>query len=172
MMQAFMCFTLTPKDLISEKPLRMQDFICLALAFGKSNPWCLAEVLTSDSTSLFSTVGKKGKHRWYTGRKETTVWGFDKPKKNGDHLTMKPIPLLAYQIMNSSMSNTIVLDPFGGSGSTLIACEQSDRSCYMIELDEKFYDVIIKRYIEQVGTSEKISVIRDGLTYKYTEFMI
>jgi len=110
---------------------------------------------------------KKGKHQWYTGRKETTVWEFDKPKKNGDHPTMKPIPLLAYPIMNSSMTGTIVLDPFGGSGSTLIACEQSDRSCYTIELDEKFCDVIVKRYIEQVGTSEKISVVRNDLTYQY-----
>jgi len=115
---------------------------------------------------------KKGKHQWYTGRKETTVWEFDKPKKNGVHPTMKPIPLLAYPIMNSSMTGTIVLDPFGGSGSTLIACEQSDRSCYTIELDEKFCDVIVKRYIEQVGTSEKISVVHDGFTYQYDELEI
>jgi DNA modification methylase len=112
---------------------------------------------------------KNGKHQWYTGRKETTIWEFDKPKKNGDHPTMKPIPLLAYPIMNSSMSNTLVLDPFGGSGSTLIACEQSDRSCYTIELDEKFCDVIVKRYIEQVGSTDKVSVQRDGLLYSYTE---
>ncbi|QNU66469.1 DNA modification methylase [Ruminiclostridium herbifermentans] len=112
---------------------------------------------------------KNGKHQWYTGRKETTIWEFDKPKKNGDHPTMKPIPLLAYPIMNSSMSNTLVLDPFGGSGSTLIACEQSDRSCYTIELDEKFCDVIVKRYIEQVGSVDKVSVQRDGLLYSYAE---
>ena len=112
---------------------------------------------------------KKGKHQWYTGRKESTIWEFDKPKKNGDHPTMKPIPLLAYPIMNSSMSNTLVLDPFGGSGSTLIACEQTDRSCCTIELDEKFCDVIVKRYIEQVGNSENVSVQRDGLTYQYSE---
>lgn len=112
---------------------------------------------------------KNGKHQWYTGRKETTIWEFDKPKKNGDHPTMKPIALLAYPIMNSSMSNTLVLDPFGGSGSTLIACEQSDRSCFTIELDEKFCDVIVKRYIEQAGTAEQVSVVRDGLTYAYAE---
>ncbi len=110
-----------------------------------------------------------GKHQWYTGRKETTIWEFDKPKKNGDHPTMKPIPLLAYPIMNSSMSNTLVLDPFGGSGSTLIACEQTDRSCFTVELDEKFCDVIVKRYIEQVGSAEKVSLLRDGLTYSYEE---
>ena len=112
---------------------------------------------------------KNGKHQWYTGRKETTIWEFDKPKKNGDHPTMKPIPLLAYPIENSSLSNSVVLDPFGGSGSTLVACEQTDRICYTIELDEKFCDVIVKRYIEQVGSAEGVSVIRDGLTYKYSE---
>ena len=112
---------------------------------------------------------KNGKHQWYTGRKETTIWEFDKPKKNGDHPTMKPIPLLAYPIMNSSMSNSVVLDPFGGSGSTLIACEQTDRICCTVELDEKFCDVIVKRYIEQVGGSDEVSVIRDGLSYKYSE---
>lgn len=112
---------------------------------------------------------KKGKHQWYTGRKESTIWEFDKPKKNGDHPTMKPIPLLAYPIMNSSMSNTLVLDPFGGSGSTLIACEQTDRSCCTIELDEKFCDVIVKRYIEQVGSADGVSVQREGLVYQYSE---
>ena len=112
---------------------------------------------------------KKGKHQWYTGRKESTIWEFDKPKKNGDHPTMKPIPLLAYPIMNSSMSNTLVVDPFGGSGSTLIACEQTDRSCYTIELDEKFCDVIVKRYIEQAGKADGVSVQRDGLTYSYSK---
>lgn len=112
---------------------------------------------------------KKGKHQWYSGRKETTIWEFEKPKKNADHPTMKPIELLAYPISNSSMSNTLILDPFGGSGSTLIACEQTDRSCYTIELDEKFCDVIIKRYIEQVGTDKNVSVLRDGKEYLYSE---
>lgn len=105
---------------------------------------------------------KSGKHQWYSGRKETTIWEFDKPKKNGDHPTMKPVPLIAYPIKNSSMTNCIVLDPFGGSGSTLIACEQTGRCCRTIELDEKFCDVIVKRYIEQVGSTENISVIRNG----------
>ena len=112
---------------------------------------------------------KKGKHQWYSGRKETTIWEFEKPKKNTDHPTMKPIALLAYPITNSSMSNTLILDPFGGSGSTLIACEQTDRSCYTIELDEKFCDVIVKRYIEQVGTNKDVSVLRDGKEYLYSE---
>ena len=112
---------------------------------------------------------KKGKHQWYSDRKQTTIWSFEKTKKNTDHPTMKPIPLLAYPIKNSSMSNTLILDPFGGSGSTLIACEQTDRSCYTIELDEKFCDVIVKRYIEQVGSADEVSVLRDGKSYSYAE---
>ena len=112
---------------------------------------------------------KKGKHLWYTGRKESTIWEFDKPKKNADHPTMKPVPLMAYPILNSSMSNAIVLDPFGGSGSSLIACEQTERVCHTIELDEKFCDVIVRRYIEQVGSADGVTVQRDGLTYRYDE---
>ena len=112
---------------------------------------------------------KNGKHQWYSDRKQTTIWEFDKPKKNGDHPTMKPVPLIAYPIQNSSMSNCIVLDPFGGSGSTLIACEQTDRICCTVELDEKFCDVIVKRYIEQVGGTENVTVQRDGLTYTFEE---
>ena len=82
---------------------------------------------------------------------------------------MKPIPLLAYPICNSSMSNTLILDPFGGSGSTLIACEQTDRSCYTAELDEKYCDVIVKRYIEQVGSAEGVFVERNGEQIPYSE---
>lgn len=110
---------------------------------------------------------KNGKHQWYSDRKQTTIWEFDKPQKNGDHPTMKPIPLIAYPIKNSSMTNCIVLDSFGGSGSTLIACEQTGRICRTIELDEKYCDVIVKRYIEQVGTMENVSVIRDGKTIPF-----
>ena len=112
---------------------------------------------------------KKGKHQWYTGRKESTIWEFDKPKKNKDHPTMKPIALVSYPIMNSTMTGCLVLDPFGGSGSTLIACEQTGRICYTVELDEKFCDVIVRRYIEQVGSADGVTVLRDGLTYRFDE---
>lgn len=112
---------------------------------------------------------KNGKHQWYSDRKQTTIWEFDKTKKNEDHPTMKPIPLIAYTIKNSSMSNCIVLDPFGGSGSTLIACEQTNRICYTIELDEKYCDVIVKRYIEQTGCSENVFVIREGVNIPFDE---
>jgi DNA modification methylase len=85
---------------------------------------------------------------------------------------MKPIALVAYPIMNSSLTNSIILDPFGGSGSTLIACEQSDRICYTIELDEKYCDVIVKRYIEQVGTDQDVYVIRDKEKVPYSAVAI
>lgn len=115
---------------------------------------------------------KKGRHQWYSDRKQTTIWEFDKPKKNGDHPTMKPIPLIAYPIKNSSMSNCIILDPFGGSGSTLIACEQLGRICHTIELDEKCCDVIVKRYIEQVGSADTVFVIRDGKTIRFEDLEV
>jgi len=115
---------------------------------------------------------KKGRHRWYSDRKQSTIWEFDKPKRNADHPTMKPVPLIAYPIMNSSLTNSIVLDPFGGSGSTLIAAEQIDRICYMIELDEKYCDVIVRRYIEQVGTSKDVYVIRNNKKIAYSELEV
>jgi len=112
---------------------------------------------------------KSGKHNWYADRKQTTIWEFEKPKKNVDHPTMKPVALIAHPILNSSLSNCIVLDPFGGSGSTLIACEQTGRICYTIELDEKYCDVIVKRYIEQVGSSEGVFLYRDGVEYSFED---
>ena len=109
-----------------------------------------------------------GKHRWYGDRKQTTVWNFDRPTKSELHPTMKPVPLVAYPIQNSSMSNCIVLEPFGGSGSTLIASEQTGRICYAIELDEKYVDVIAKRYIDYVGKDEDVFLIRDGEKILYS----
>ena len=111
----------------------------------------------------------KGRHQWYADRKQTTIWEFDKPRKNADHPTMKPVALIAYPILNSSLSNCIVLDPFGGSGSTLIACEQTERVCHMIELDEKYCDVIVKRYIAQAGTDAGVILLRDGKTCIFSE---
>lgn len=107
-----------------------------------------------------------GKHRWYSDRKQTTVWNFDRPSKSPDHPTMKPVPLIAYPIQNSSMTNCIVYEPFAGSGSTLIACEQTERICYAVELDEKYCDVIVKRYIETAG-DERVFLIRDGEKIDY-----
>jgi DNA modification methylase len=82
---------------------------------------------------------------------------------------MKPVPLVAYPIQNSSMTNCIVLEPFAGSGSTIIACEQTDRICYAIELDEKYCDVIVKRHIEYIGSGEDVFLIRDGKKIPYKD---
>lgn len=112
---------------------------------------------------------KQGKHKWYGDRKQTTIWHFDRPAKNELHPTMKPIALCAYPIQNSSLTNCIVLDPFGGSGSTLIACEQTGRICHTIELDEKFVDVIVKRYIDQVGLNGDVFLIRNGEKIPYSK---
>ena len=112
---------------------------------------------------------KSGKHAWYTDRKQTTIWEFDKPRKNGDHPTSKPVQLIAYPIVNSSMTGCIVLDPFGGSGSTVLACEQTDRICYAVELDIKFCDVIAKRFIEMVGSDKDVFLIRNGNKVHYSD---
>ncbi|MEG0086812.1 MAG: DNA methyltransferase, partial [Niameybacter sp.] len=112
---------------------------------------------------------KKGKHKWYAGRKETTVWKFDRPTKSELHPTTKPVALVAYPIQNSSLTNSIVLEPFCGSGSTLIACEQTDRICYAVELDEKYVDVIVKRFINEVETDAVVYLVRDGKKIKYSE---
>lgn len=90
-------------------------------------------------------------HRWYSDRKQSTVLEFDKPSSNSEHPTMKPIPLIAYQIENSSKKGDLVLDMFGGSGSTLIACEKLGRKCVTMELDPHYCDVIISRWEEMTG---------------------
>ena len=87
-------------------------------------------------------------HRWYSDRCQTNILNFDKPKHNDVHPSMKPVDMLVYLIQNSSKRGELVLDNFGGSGSTLIACEQTGRKCRMIELDEKYVDVIRKRWAE------------------------
>ena len=113
---------------------------------------------------------KKGKHQWFSDRKQTTIWEYDRPKSSRDHPTMKPIQLMAYPIQNSSMRGTIVLDPFLGSGSTLIAADQTGRVCYGIELDEKFVDVIVKRYIEVTGDTE-VTVQRNHEVLAYNQVL-
>lgn len=90
-------------------------------------------------------------HYFIDDRTQSTVWEFNKPTRNGEHPTMKPVELIAKSITNSSRKNSIVLDLFGGSGSTLIACEQLERTCYTMELDPKYCDVIIKRWETLTG---------------------
>ena len=115
---------------------------------------------------------KTGTHKWYAGRSEATIWNFAKPKKNSVHPTSKPLDLLAYPIKNSSQANGIVLDTFGGSGSTLIACEQSDRICNMLELDEKYASVILRRYAEfKQNGGDDITCERNGKKLRYADLV-
>ena len=111
---------------------------------------------------------QKGKHQWFSDRKQTTIWEYDRPKSSKEHPTMKPVQLMAYPIQNSSMRGTLILDPFLGSGSTLIAADQTGRVCYGIELDEKFVDVIVKRYMEAMEKSD-VQLIREGKTLAFEE---
>lgn len=90
-------------------------------------------------------------HLWCSDRKQTTVLEFDKPLRNGEHPTMKPVPLFDYQIKNNTNVNDKVLDLFGGSGTTMIACEQNNRKSYLMELDPKYVDVIVKRWQKLTG---------------------
>ena len=114
---------------------------------------------------------QNGKHPWYSDRKQTTIWNFDKPKKNSNHPTSKPLDLLAYPINNSTQANAIVIDTFGGSGSTLMACEQMNRICYTMELDEKYASVILRRYVEDTNDSENVYVIRNGVKILYKDLV-
>ena len=88
---------------------------------------------------------KGDSHKWYSDRKQTTVIEFDRPNRNGEHPTMKPIGLFAYQIENSSKKGDIVIDAFGGSGTTMVACEQLNRKARVIEFDPRYCQVIIDR---------------------------
>ena len=111
---------------------------------------------------------KNGKHPWYSDRKQTTIWNYDKPKRNKNHPTSKPLDLLGYPICNSSQENAIVLDTFGGSGSTMMACEQTNRICHMMELDEKYASVILRRAVEIGIAQEDIFVERGGEKIPYS----
>lgn len=114
---------------------------------------------------------KNGKHQWYSDRKQTTIWNFDKPKRNENHPTSKPLDLLSYPLKNSTRENAIVLDTFGGSGSTLMACEQTDRICYTMELDEKYASVILRRYVEDTDDGANVYVMRDGEKLMYADLV-
>lgn len=116
---------------------------------------------------------KDGRHRWYGDQKQTTVFEFARIKNSKNdgcgHPSSKPVPLIAYLIKQCTQENGLVLDGFLGSASTLIACEQLNRICYGIELEPKFVDVAVNRYIQQVGISDNVYVIRDGKKLAYDE---
>lgn len=106
------------------------------------------------------------KHRWYNNRKQTTLLKFDRPQRNAEHPTMKPIPLIGYLINNSSKPEDLVFDFFMGSGSTLIAAEQLNRRCFGCELDPKYCDVIVDRYKKyKLQRNEICDIKLNGETY-------
>lgn len=108
-------------------------------------------------------------HYWGSDRKQTTCLNFDRPQRNEEHPTMKPVPLFAYQITNNTKPGNLVLDLFGGSGTTIIACEQTGRVGYCMELDPKYCDVIVKRYAS-VTSKKDIVLVRNGeeISVEYT----
>jgi DNA modification methylase len=95
-------------------------------------------------------------HLWAADRKQTTILEFDKPSRNGEHPTMKPVALFEYQMLNNTKGGDIVLDSFGGSGTTLIAAEKNGRIAYLMELDPKYCDVIVKRWEEFTGQKARL----------------
>ena len=99
-------------------------------------------------------------HKWYSDRKQTTVIEFDRPNRNGEHPTMKPIGLFAYQIENSSKIGDLVIDAFGGSGTTMVASHQLKRKARVVEFDPKYCDVIVKRMIKLDPT---LTIKRNGV---------
>ena len=119
---------------------------------------------------------KDGRHRWYGDQKQVTVFEFARIKSSKDdgcgHPSSKPVPLIAYLVKQCTQENGLVLDSFLGSASTLIACEQLGRICYGVELEPKFVDVAVKRYIQQVGGSEGVMVERDGRTLSYEDVAV
>jgi site-specific DNA-methyltransferase (adenine-specific) len=96
-------------------------------------------------------------HLWSTDRKQTTILEFDKPSRNGEHPTMKPVALFEYQMLNNTKGGDIVLDSFGGSGTTLLAAEKHGRHAYLMELDPKYCDVIVKRWEDFTGKKAVLS---------------
>ena len=116
---------------------------------------------------------KDGRHIWYGDQKQKSIFEFDGIKNSKEdgfgHPSSKPVPLIAYLLQQCTQANGVVLDGFLGSASTLIACEQIDRICYGIELEPKFVDVAVKRYIEFKGSSEDVYVIRNGEKISYSD---
>ncbi len=102
------------------------------------------------------------KHKFYGDRKQTTVWEFDRPTKSKLHPTSKTIPLISYPMRMSSMENSIVMDLFGGSGSTLMAAEQLNRIAFLMELDPRYASAIVRRYAAARQGTDDIFVIRNG----------
>ena len=108
-------------------------------------------------------------HNWYSDRKQKCVLTFDKPKRNELHPTQKPVPLISYLMKNSSRPKDLIIDLFGGSGTTLIAAEETDRTCFTMEIDEKYASAIVRRYVKARGNADDVFVVRCGEQIKATE---
>lgn len=106
-------------------------------------------------------------HNWYNDRSQTTCLEFNKPTRNGEHPTMKPVELFAYQIGNSSKKGDFILDTFGGSGTTMIACEQIGRKAALMELDPHYCSVIVERFVKEHGSSDDVFLLKDGYKIPY-----
>ena len=102
-------------------------------------------------------------HLWASDRTQSTILEFDKPSRNGEHPTMKPVALFAYQLLNNTNEGGIVLDSFGGSGTTLIAAQMHKRRAFLLELDPRYCDVIVKRWQEFTGQAATLQ--GDGATF-------
>lgn len=111
-----------------------------------------------------------GKHKWYSDRSQVSVWDFKRPARSDKHPTSKPLDLISYPILNSSAEGDIVIDFFGGSGSTLMASEQTGRVCYTMELDPQYASVIVERFAE-VSTFDDVFCVRDGKKYAYDDIV-
>ncbi len=120
---------------------------------------------------------KDGRHIWYGDQKQKTVFEFDRIKNSREdgcgHPSSKPVPLIAYLVKQCTQTNGLVLDGFLGSASTLVACEQLDRICYGVELEPKFVDVAVRRYIQlKDGKTDDVYVVRDGQTIRFDELEV
>jgi site-specific DNA-methyltransferase (adenine-specific) len=149
----------------------VQAFEDAGFKFSNLNVWVKNNIVMSrgDYHSKHETCiygWKEGAaHGWYSDRKQTTVLNFDRPQRNAEHPTMKPTPLFAYQIGNSSKQGDIVADGFGGSGTTMIACHQMNRKGYLVELDPKYCQVILERMIK---LDPSLEIKKNGVKYEHT----
>lgn len=133
---------------------------------------CSADVIISIVMSLYLLDGNLLPDISGTLTENKERYGILTSRRNRNFIrTTKPTPLVALPIQNSSVVNSVILEPFGGSGSTLIACEQTDRICYAIEIDEKFVDVIVRRYVDFKENSDDVFLLRNGEKIPYSEVL-
>ena len=152
----------------SKEPIFRGNFEKVGFKYHQTWQWVKQSLVLGHGWAHYQNepilVGwKEGAAHFVTGRRDlSTVLKFDRPTTSKEHPTMKPLDLLGFLINEGSKRGDNCLDLFGGSGSTLIACEQLDRTCYTMELDPKYADVIVKRYVRYTGSAKDCYLIRDG----------